>query len=348
VGLTAIAVTVSMPCQQLATARADRSREVRTTAAAASDVVGDAGFDSLVMPRLPVAAAAPGPTPVLEPIAAPLSFDGPPPAPVAPPTVLTAPPSGGAGTGTWAVVIGVDDYPGSRYDLRAARNDALAVQDALARLGTPPEQVLALHDGQAGADVIRAAAGWLADNAGPDAVAVFFFAGHVRKLGPGAEALVAADGREVRDHELARLLAPMPARSAWIAIAGCYGGGFTEVMAAGRVLTGAAPADQMAYENTALPRSYMVEYMVQQAIVEGRAADTVQTAFAYARDALARDYPGRQPVQVDATDGALSLGRRAPASAPAEPGPPPPPQSPPPTPPTTEPPPRDCFLGVVC
>jgi hypothetical protein len=215
-------------------------------------------------------------------------------------------------------------------------------------MGTPADQILALHNGQATAEVIRAGVEWLNDHAGPDAVAVLFFAGHVRKLGPGTEGLVATDGRDIPDKELAERFTRLAARRAWIAVAGCYGGGFTEVVAPGRVLTGAAPADQLAYENTALPRSYMVEYMVQQAMVEGRAARTVQTAFAYAVDAVGRDYPGRQPVQVDSSDGSLSLGA-APSPAPTTPAPPAPPSegSPPPAPPTTPPPPKSCWVGTL-
>lgn len=248
-----------------------------------------------------------------------------------PPRMLSARPQG-AGGGTWAVIIGVDDYPGTRYDLRSAVNDAADMDRALAAMGVPGDHRLVLTNGQVTRGTIRAATDWLVARAGPDAVAVFFFAGHVRKLASNVEAMIGADGRAVSDAELASSLRRLAARRAWIGIAACYGGGFTEVLAPGRVLTGAAAANELAYENSEFARSYMVEFMIRQAIIEGRAPETVQSAFAYARDALAKQYPKRQPVQFDHGGGPLDLrppGAPAPKRRPAPASPPP--TSPPPS-----------------
>lgn len=290
----------------------------------------------LVLPsREPTPRAMPNPTPVAQrPSAALENVIAPPPerftgrkASAPPPALLRspAPTSVGAG-GTWAVMIGINDYPGSGSDLRAAVNDANDVNEALARLGVPGSNRLLIRDGQASAEVIRASVNWLNERAGPDATAVFFFAGHVRKQGSGREALVAADGGTVSDSELASRLSNLRAHRAWIGIAACYGGGFNEVLAPGRILTGAAPANSLAYENGGFGRSYMVQYMIREAIIEGKArATTVEGAFAWAQAALARDYPNRQPVQFDQAPGDLDL-RQPGAAAP----PPPPPSNPPP------------------
>jgi hypothetical protein len=212
--------------------------------------------------------------------------------------------------------------------------------------------VLTLLDGAATGAAIRGGLDWLTANAGPDAVAVFFYAGHALKQRPGSEALVGADGDRIADVELGARLAPLTARRAWIAIAGCYGGGFTEALAPGRILTGAAPADGLAYENSAFSRSYLVEYMVHQAMVEGRAAESVQAAFAYATDALARDYPDREPVQIDDSGGPLDLRPQSnPPPAPSPPAPPPADgggTAPPPTTPPPPPPESGCWLGRLC
>ena len=229
------------------------------------------------------------------------------PAAVAPPPALLNTRSTGTAGGTWAVIIGVNDYPGTRYDLRSAVNDADDMNRALANMGVPGDHRLLLTDGQVTQRTIRAAVDWLVARAGPDAVAVFFFAGHVRKLASTTEAMIGADGRPVSDAELGSSLRRLAARRAWIGIAACYGGGFTEVLAPGRVLTGAAGANEPAYENSAFARSYMVEFMVRQAMIEGRAPETVQSAFAYARDAIAQQYPNRQPVQLDHSGGPLDL-----------------------------------------
>jgi hypothetical protein len=146
---------------------------------------------------------------------------------------------------------------------------------------------------------------------------VFFYAGHVRKVASSTEAMVGADGRTVVDTDVARRLGSLRARHAWIVIAACYGGGFDEVLAPGRILTAAAPANRIAYESTALHRSYLGEYLTHQALLEGNADGSVEEAFAWAVAGLKRDHPDRLPVQFDQVDGDLVLGS----------APPPPPRS---------------------
>jgi hypothetical protein len=255
------------------------------------------------------------------------------------PAITGAAPAGG----TWAVVIGIDDYPGTGNDLKSAVNDADDMVTALAGLGVPAEHRLVLRNRQATADGIRGALDWLIARAGEDALAVLFFSGHVRKLGPSTEALVGADGAVLVDDELAERLGAMAARQAWVAVAGCYGGGFTEVLAPGRVLTGAAPADALAFESSLYNRSYLGQFMIREALIEGRAPGSVQAAFAYANRQLALRHPGRQLVQFDLLGTALDLRPLTRALAP--PGPPPT-AAPPPPPAATKP--RSCLLLILC
>jgi hypothetical protein len=221
-----------------------------------------------------------------------------------PPTSTVPPPprpATGPGDGLWAVVIGIDDYPGRGRDLRSARNDAGDADQVLDRLAIPDRRRIDLVDAEATVAGIRRALDWLATG-GPDRTVVFFFAGHVRRLGPGLEALVGADGR-------------VAARRMWIVIAGCYAGGFTEVVAPGRILTAAAPADRLAYESTVLGRSYLSEYLFRRGLLAGRAA-TVEGAFAWATAALRREHPNRLPVQFDAVAGDFELPVTAPSVLP--------------------------------
>lgn len=243
--------------------------------------------------------------------------------------------------GTWAVLIGVNDYPGTSYDLRSAVNDVNDVDAALAKIGVTADRRLLLRDGQATASTIRQAVDWLNAHASADATAVFFFAGHVRKVSDGTEALVGADGEMVLDTELAGQLEGLRANQAWIGIAACYAGGFTEVVRPGRILTAAAPADSLAYENERLGRSYLVEYMVRRAMLE-RGLTTIEAAFSFATAELKRDHPNRLPVQQDQVSGELDL----------RPPPPPRPMSAPSGGGTPEPAPRgdgcaDLSVGVV-
>jgi hypothetical protein len=234
--------------------------------------------------------------------------------------------------GTWALLIGINDYPGMRYDLRSAVSDMQDVEEALKRRGVTADRRMVLRDGQATAGLIRAALDWLSAHAGEDSTIVFFYAGHVQKLGGGTEAIVGADGNVVTDAEVAALLDRSPSRRAWIGIAACYAAGFTEVVKPGRVLTAAAPANSLAFENDAFGRSYLVEYMVRRAML-GAGITTVEAAFAWAVTELQRDHPDRVPVQYDELPGDLDLTvpSSGSGSAPGSGGSSPPPSSPPPS-----------------
>jgi hypothetical protein len=320
----------------------------------------------------PNVAPAPAPPPALpvdRPIIAPASFSRASRSAHPPKAITVA--SGPKESGVWAVSVGINDYPGTDGDLKAAVADARDVDAALAAYGVPGERRILLLDAQATADNIRASLAWLVAHAAPEATAVFFYSGHVRKVSGHPdhdgeavdEAMVGSDGDQVYDGEMADILRGLEARSMWIGIAACYGGGFDDALAPGRVLTAAAGKDDLAYENSALGHSYLVEYMVRRAMLQGKAAGSVQEAFAWARAQIAHDYPNRQPVEIDRSRGQTILGRSvtpAPQPSPqpppdrhqASPDPKPAPATPPsPAPGPSNPPGKECtaVLGVkVC
>jgi hypothetical protein len=241
------------------------------------------------------------------------------------------------------VAIGIDDYVGTRHDLLAARRDAITVVDSLLGFGVPQDQIVELLDGEATVAGVVGAADWLAAHAGPDDVAIFFYAGHVRQFGAGTELIVTADGGWVADWFLGQALAPMAAREAWMVIAGCFGGGFDELLAPGRILTGAASPHDLAYENDTFNRSYLVEYVFERGLRQGAAgAPTVQGAVRWAMERLAEEDPAHQLWNVDRADDLISVdgARRGPAPDPA---------APPEAPTTTAPPRRPCLIpGLLC
>lgn len=221
--------------------------------------------------------------------------------------------AGPSGGGVWAVVVGIDEYPGT-YDLRAGVADALDVETMLDRAGVPADQRRVLLDGDATASAVQESLDWLVANAGPRSTALVFFSGHVREVdgdpdGDGEdvdEALLLADGREYSDGEMADALRPLRARHAWIAIAGCYGGGFDDTLAPGRVLTAASPEGVLAWENDRFNRTYLVEYMIGRTALAG-GEGSVQDAFAEAVAALKVDYPRRLPVMFDQSGAPVTL-----------------------------------------
>ena len=259
------------------------------------------------------------------------------PAPQAAPAVERSP---ATGTGVWAVLVGIDDYPGRSSDLPGAVADMAEVERALDLAGVPATHRVVLTDRAASADAVREAAAWLVANAGPDAVAVWAFAGHTELTG-GQQVMVTSDDRQVADTELAQLRAPLAARRAWLLFATCFGGGFDEALAPGRILTAAAGPRQVAYQNPSVGGSYLVHEMIRRGWLEGRAGPSVQEAFAFASAELRREYGRYQPYVVDRTTGPLVLGplgtaSGAPAAASSSS---PPPSSAPPTTTTSAPPP---------
>ena len=316
---------------------------------AASVPVADAPVPTTAAALPPVTAAAPASPfdrPIIAPASLPRGRSG------AARATRTGYPTGPKEGGVWAVVVGIDDYPGTDADLKAAVADAREVDSALAAYGVPVTHRLLLLDKQATGDNIRGALAWLTGRASADSTAVFFYSGHVRKVaGDPAhdgkyidEAIVGSDADNVYSGQVAGILRNLEARSAWLGIAACYGGGFDDALAPGRVLTAAAGEDDVAYENSSLGHSYMVEYMVRRAMLQGRAAGSVQDAFAWAKAQIARDYPNRQPVIIDRSRGPIVLGRSVPAPAPenrqpaaAQPGQSKDPQPAPSAPPSTEP-----------
>jgi hypothetical protein len=309
--------------------------------------------------RAPVAEPPADPAAAREeqPIAAPDHFDGALPAGAGTCSGQRAgPPASG---GTWAVSVGINDYPGDGHDLHAAGNDARAMDSALARLGVPADHRLLLVDGEASLCGVRSALDWLVERAAPGSTAVFFYSGHARRSSSD-RVLVASDGGLISGSELADSLSRLNASRAWIALATCYGAGFTQVLAPGRILTGAAGADDLAYEAVGSERSFMGEYMIQRAFLQGGAPASVEAAFTYARSALEQAAPGREPVQIDDAPGDLDLRPSSAVALPANTadpaggaptgggGGPPPPTAPPPTRVPVVPTTKACLLGLIC
>lgn len=227
----------------------------------------------------------------------------PPPAP--PPAGL---PAATPGERVWAVVVGIDDYPGRQSDLHAATADAGDLVAGLLRLGVPAHHVRTVYDGDATIAGVLAAVDWLVANAGPDDTAVFFYAGHVRELGGGTEAIVTAEAGWITDWFLADRFRGLAARDAWFVMAACYGGGFDELLGPGRVLTAGAGPGELAYESEAYGRSYLAEFVLRRGILGGEAGEpTVQAAVAWATAQLAERHPDRQVWHRDEAGHLVSL-----------------------------------------
>lgn len=160
----------------------------------------------------------------------------------------------------WALLIGVNDYPGEIQDLRFARDDARALKDLLlSSAGFKAERVRLLTDDSVGAERatrqnILAALSGLATSVQPNDQIIVFLAGHgvVRGIGPDAKsyflpvdvnaqdsATLEQTGLDMED--LGRRLSALPASQFTIFVDACREDPFP-----GRGLKGNTMTDVMA------------------------------------------------------------------------------------------------------
>jgi hypothetical protein len=356
--LVALVLAVVPGALQLVPARHGLDRAEAAVAGSVDDLATLTAAGALASAALPAppVTAPPSPPPPLATVEVPITppagaFTGAP-APAAPVAAPYRAARGESQPGeVFALAVGINDYPGSEYDLGAAVADADTVDAGLAHFNVPAANRLVLRDGQARRGQVVAAIQSLVRRAGPGTTVVLAFAGHVRKVDADTEELITAEGATITDRELAALLAPSAASHMWILMATCYAGGFTEVLGPGRILTAAADADSLAYENSAMNGSYLVHYLVREGWLQGQAGPSVQQAFAYADARIASLHADRRPVQLDQAGAPLRLTpTTGPGGGqpPSDPSPPPPTSTPPPSPTTTAPPPRTCVLLVLC
>ena len=204
------------------------------------------------------------------------------------------------------MVIGINHAAGSR-PLAGAVADAKNLGKALSKYGFLETNVSMLLDGEATRSEILSKLDELAAKTPKDGVAVFALASHTRKHG-GQSHLVAADGRLISASELAGRLAKVKSKM-WVALPTCYAGGYAlpGVVGNDRVATFASSAKEESFE-LGTAGSYLFINMVRKAMIEGRAPNSVESAFKFAEAEIRRTAPRRVPFMADGVKGDLVLG----------------------------------------
>ena len=212
-----------------------------------------------------------------------------------------------------ALLIGINHARGGAT-LPGSVTDATNVRDALLMYGFPRNNITMLLEGQATRANILGQIDALAARTPSDGVAVFAIATHTRRRG-GTNELLTADGLRISAPELASHLAAVRSR-AWIALPTCYAGGYAlkGIVGHNRVATFATSADRPTYQ-LGDAGSYLIINMVREAMLDGYAPFSVETAFQYAHDELERDAPDRVPQISDGIAGDLILGSAPPPTA---------------------------------
>jgi hypothetical protein len=154
---------------------------------------------------------------------------------------------GGPENGRYALLVGIDDYPGSGNDLRGPVRDAEIMRDVLLdRYGFDEDKIVMLTDSDATRDNIANGIVQHLGQAGPDGLAVFFYSGHGTQVGAnigltgvldpeprgdGDEALYIygydRDSSLLLDEEIGYLVESLPAGRALVAVDACFSGEIT-------------------------------------------------------------------------------------------------------------------------
>ena len=138
-----------------------------------------------------------------------------------------------SGQRVFAVMVGVSDYPDDYNDLPFTDEDAVKLEEELARQGVLNPASIVLTNARATRSAVTAAFEQVAAQAGPDDLFIFFFSGHgvqedsddPAELDGQSELLSLHDG-DLSDDELAALFDTVDARLALLVIDACYSGGF--------------------------------------------------------------------------------------------------------------------------
>ena len=281
------------------------------------------------------------------------------------------PPSNGFNN--WAVLVGISHYQGNTHPTYGGDGDIAAFQALLQQAGWPASHVLVLTDGAATATNMRSAMNWLTSHSSPNSFTLFHYSGHVCEQGRGPcsgshKYLWSVDNILISDAEFGQTMRGLQGWS-WIDIAGCEAGAFDQGLSSPkRLFTGSSQANETSYEYPAWHESVWTGNLVDQGMLQGRAAQgpgpiSVQRAVSWAQQQVEQMTAGQStgvqhPYAAGGT-GQWYLGAPAPAQQGGQPAPAPPPSNPSGatggggsghTPPSTTPPKDTCSsltLGVV-
>ena len=194
-------------------------------------------------------------------------------------------PGGGDPKEQYALVVGIDDYPGVDNDLPSSVADAAIMKDLLMeRYGFVLENIVTLRDEEATREHIRQAFTRHLGQAGPDGVAVFYYSGHGLQIEgnlairapqdpepDGKDEALYVWGRDARssillDDELGQLVGALSAQRILIILDACHSG------TGSRGDLAALHAKEVRYEDVAAFLDMPERFWTQETAPEGQAA----------------------------------------------------------------------------
>jgi len=206
-------------------------------------------------------------------------------------------------TGTkYAIVIGINDYPGSSSDLQYCVNDANSVVEALENLyGYKPGNIAYITNSRATHSNITNAVNTIKENAKSGDEVFFFYSGHGAKGNADDgdsekvdESIVCwtenGDFYYFWDGELKKLFENFPTNRIIFVFDSCLSGGMTDLAAPGRVINMACSESGVSYEFSDIKHGQFTYYFTVEGMLNKKAdtntgdgSVTVEEAFDYAK-----------------------------------------------------------------
>jgi caspase domain-containing protein len=179
----------------------------------------------------------------------------------------------------WAVLVGIDVYPGKIVDNVGSQGDVSDLRTLLIGNGFPADHILTITEKNATAANIRAGMRFLVDHATDNSLSVFHYSGHIKQLSGDKdrdgevldEYLWPYDSKFIADAELSGTLKQVRGWT-WIDIAGCEGAGLADgVTEFNRVFTAASQESEKAYEHPQWHNSVFTGLLVDFGGLHGQA-----------------------------------------------------------------------------
>jgi hypothetical protein len=251
----------------------------RSTSTAAP-VVKKAKEKETLRPALPktVVRAIPKPTAPPPPTPKPVRATPKP----APTPAFTAPKPSGGGANNTALLIGINEAPGSEV-LQGMVEDTRTMKTMLLGAGYKSENIKVLTDKQATRSAILSALDSLARRTSGKGLAVVSISSHSGVSG-GDMTFATGGGGRISRAELASRLGKVRGRL-WTTISTCYSAAYDTpgITGRNRIAMFTASKDELSYQNAA--GSLSIVYMIQRGMID-RGIRSVEDAHAYASSAL--------------------------------------------------------------
>lgn len=185
----------------------------------------------------------------------------------------------------YAIVIGIDDYPGLANDLVYTDDDAREMFQVLTQVyGYNPENIHLLIGIEASVENIQNAINDIKEKAGAGDEVVFFFSGHG---GKGRafdgdkevidESIISHDGNpngilyHIWDGQLKSWFSDFQTSRIIFIFDSCLSGGMTDLSVPGRIINMATTETGTAYESDAWQNGQFTYYFVDQGMIQGLA-----------------------------------------------------------------------------